>query len=149
MKNINNLDGGIGDEMGCDRLFQLKDLPAVFFLTVATRPTPSMHGVGIVVGIVRMGEGGARLDRVRRPGPICHSAMRKGGRDQVDALDLPVAKTARLSPDSSRRLGRRADTGTRVTSFGAGDTEFAGRSGARTHVPTLHPPAPVHKMGLT
>jgi hypothetical protein len=37
--------------MGCDRLFHLKDLPAVLLLTVATRPTPSMHGVGIVLGI--------------------------------------------------------------------------------------------------
>jgi hypothetical protein len=38
--------------MGCDRLFHLKDLPAVLLLTVATRPTPSMQGVGIVLGIV-------------------------------------------------------------------------------------------------
>jgi hypothetical protein len=56
MKKINNLDVGIGNEMCCDRLFQLKDLPAVLFLTVATRPTPSMHGVGIVLGIVAWGE---------------------------------------------------------------------------------------------
>jgi hypothetical protein len=47
---------GIGDEMRCDRLFQLKDLRAVLLLTVATRPTPSMHGVGIVLGIVAWGE---------------------------------------------------------------------------------------------
>ncbi|MGO9093974.1 MAG: hypothetical protein ACLQGV_02015 [Bryobacteraceae bacterium] len=56
MKKINNLDVRIGDEMECGRLFQLKDLPAVFLLTVATRPTLSMDGMGIVLGIVAWGE---------------------------------------------------------------------------------------------
>jgi hypothetical protein len=52
-KKINNLDVGIVDEMRCDRLLQLKNLPAVLLLTVETRRTPSLYGVGIVLGIVQ------------------------------------------------------------------------------------------------
>ena len=70
-----------------------------------------------------MGEGSACLDRVRPPGPICQNAMRKGGRDQVEARDLPLAKTARLSPDSSRRLGYQFELLASLRMMGMSDLE--------------------------
>jgi hypothetical protein len=88
-KKINNLDVGIVDEMGCDRLFQLKNLPAVLLLTVEARRTLSMHRVGIVLGFSppRTSAAGVWAARFSVPaGAICRSGMLGAERDQVDAL---------------------------------------------------------------
>jgi hypothetical protein len=64
-RRINNLDVGIAIETDLDLLFHQKNLRRTAGPSVFGSRNVSMHGVGIVLGIVGWGETGARF--VSRP----------------------------------------------------------------------------------
>jgi hypothetical protein len=92
-RKMNNLALGIDIEMGFDRVFQVKRLHLITPFHVATGNSPSMQGVGIVLGIVDLWRQSFRrlAQLCSCPGLQCQRHLRLDRAHGSGALLAPTA----------------------------------------------------------